>query len=79
MAYKVTDKLGKFYTTSAPDSVSLPTFDSIIEAAEHAACQFAEGYEGTYSSGRARRYIVQVVAVVEKAAPPVKVTYYDKK
>ena len=67
MSYK--DLPGRFYTTSAPGSKTLPMFDTIEQALDRARTELAKDKE--------TRYVVMIVAKVQTDAPPVRVTRYD--
>lgn len=60
----------RFYTTSTPDNGTLPTFETREEAIEAAKDQLA-------TTGK-KRFVVEIVTVVERDSPPVKVTHLDE-
>jgi hypothetical protein len=68
----------KFYTTGAPDSGTLPQFNTVDEAVAEATKQVQSGIPQSSSNRQPkRRYVVAIVAIVEEATPPVKVTYLN--
>jgi hypothetical protein len=65
----------KYYTTAAPDTGSLNQYDTLEDAVARAT---TEVQNGGLTSKQKRRYVVQIVAVVEEDRVPIKVTYFTK-
>lgn len=61
----------RFYVTSSPDAARHILIETFDEAA-------AKAIKEVKSGNHARRYVVQVVAVVEEVSPPVVVRMLDE-